>query len=258
MEKISDRLNYALHLRNMKPIELSEKTGIDKGSISSYLSGRYLPKSKRIYKMAKALSVDPVWLLGYDVPIEQQLTTININDKIVLWDDLFGYKENDEINFKTFCESVSFYYSLLVHTLGTIEEILPTLYKLINNSNINNQDIELSKNTLTTIHEIYALVIKKETLISNNKDELTLGIIKFFKLLKENEILLHEAFDIGKISKDDYEKELESLNEKFSENSDYVEGSNTKYKINIPNDEKSIFKNNRVPSIKNSENIKKN
>lgn len=70
MEKISKRLNQALKVRNMKPIELSEKAKISKGAISSYLSGKYLPKSKYVYKMAKVLNVNPVWLLGYDVPME--------------------------------------------------------------------------------------------------------------------------------------------------------------------------------------------
>lgn len=70
METISSRLKEALAIRNMKPIELSNKSGIDKGSISLYLNGKYTPKSKKIYKMAEVLNVNPSWLLGYDVPME--------------------------------------------------------------------------------------------------------------------------------------------------------------------------------------------
>ena len=68
--EIRKRLSDALSLRNMKAVELSEKTGISKGSISQYMSGYVEPKSDRIYLMAKALSVNPVWLMGFDVPME--------------------------------------------------------------------------------------------------------------------------------------------------------------------------------------------
>lgn len=71
MEEVCKRLKAVVDLRQIKPIKLAEITGIDKGSISSYLSGRYVPKSKNIYKLAKALNVSPAWLLGYDVPMEE-------------------------------------------------------------------------------------------------------------------------------------------------------------------------------------------
>ena len=81
METISSRLKEALIIRNMKPIELSNKSGIDKGSISLYLNGKYTPKSKKIYKMAEVLNVNPSWLLGYDVPMEiLEKKNIEIND----------------------------------------------------------------------------------------------------------------------------------------------------------------------------------
>ena len=41
VDTFSNRLNTAMRIRNIKPIELSEKTGIDKSKISSYMSGRY-------------------------------------------------------------------------------------------------------------------------------------------------------------------------------------------------------------------------
>jgi transcriptional regulator with XRE-family HTH domain len=52
-----------------KQADLVRETGLDRGSISSYLSGKYEPKQKAIYKMAKALDVSESWLLGYDVPM---------------------------------------------------------------------------------------------------------------------------------------------------------------------------------------------
>lgn len=70
-----ERLRQALSNANMKQAELSNKTGLDKGSISCYLSGKYEPKSDAINKMAIALDVNEMWLWGYDVPMEREKNT---------------------------------------------------------------------------------------------------------------------------------------------------------------------------------------
>jgi immunity repressor protein (phage-related protein) len=49
---------------NMKAIELHERTGISKASISEYLSGNYEPKQRNIFKIAQALNVSPSYLMG--------------------------------------------------------------------------------------------------------------------------------------------------------------------------------------------------
>lgn len=64
-----DRLKEAMEIREIKQAELVEKTGIDKGQMSSYLSGKYKPKQRNINLIAQALSVDEAWLMGYDVPM---------------------------------------------------------------------------------------------------------------------------------------------------------------------------------------------
>ena len=56
----------------MKQSELCEKTKIPKSAISQYLSGAFEPKQDRLHIIANALDVDPVWLMGYDVPMERQ------------------------------------------------------------------------------------------------------------------------------------------------------------------------------------------
>lgn len=67
----SERIKEALKLRDMRQTDLAKATNIDKGSISSYISGRYEPKNEAIHKMASALSVSEMWLWGYDVPIDR-------------------------------------------------------------------------------------------------------------------------------------------------------------------------------------------
>ena len=73
-ETFKDRLNKAMALRNMKAIDLSEKTGISKARISQYVNGVYTPKSKSTYIIAQALNVNEIWLMGIDVPMEPQKT----------------------------------------------------------------------------------------------------------------------------------------------------------------------------------------
>lgn len=66
---IAQRLKEALAHAGKRQADLVRETGLDRGSISSYLSGKYEPKQKAIYKMAQALNVSESWLLGYDVPM---------------------------------------------------------------------------------------------------------------------------------------------------------------------------------------------
>jgi transcriptional regulator with XRE-family HTH domain len=70
-----ERLKVALGKAKMKQSELCRLTGLDKGAVSSYLSGKYEPKSDAINKMAIALDVDEMWLWGYDVPMEREKNT---------------------------------------------------------------------------------------------------------------------------------------------------------------------------------------
>lgn len=63
------RLQLAMDLNNIKAVELAKKTGITKSKISSYLSGRFRAKQDGIFTLATALNVNPVWLMGLDVPM---------------------------------------------------------------------------------------------------------------------------------------------------------------------------------------------
>ena len=74
MNTIAQRMKEALIIKGMKQIDLVEKTGIGKSSISTYLSGEYEPKQKNLYKIAKALEVDVSWLMGNDVPMEPSVS----------------------------------------------------------------------------------------------------------------------------------------------------------------------------------------
>lgn len=72
-ESIARRLRKAMDAAGKKQADLVRETGLDRGSISSYLSGKYEPKQKALYKLAVALDVSEAWLLGYDIPKERPL-----------------------------------------------------------------------------------------------------------------------------------------------------------------------------------------
>lgn len=93
VEACSERLKKALSIREMKQAELCNRTNTPKSSLSLYLSGAYEPKQDRLYEIAKVLDVDPVWLMGYDVPMEKKTpptVKVNLTEAERLMLDLFN------------------------------------------------------------------------------------------------------------------------------------------------------------------------
>ena len=70
IESCAKRIRKALSVRNMTQSELCRRTKIATSAMSEYIKGLYDPKQDKIYIMAQALNVDPVWLMGFDVPME--------------------------------------------------------------------------------------------------------------------------------------------------------------------------------------------
>lgn len=73
MENVNKRLKEALEMRGWTASELAKRSGINKGTISHYLKGEFVPKQSRIGALASALGVSPAWLLGYDVNMKGEL-----------------------------------------------------------------------------------------------------------------------------------------------------------------------------------------
>lgn len=59
----ANRLRDAMEKAGITASELSRLSGVGKSDISYYLSGRYAPKQDKCYMLAKALNVDPGWLM---------------------------------------------------------------------------------------------------------------------------------------------------------------------------------------------------
>lgn len=87
MDTTSNRLKQVMEELDINQSELVRRTGINKGALSSYISGRYIPKQRAIYALASALDVSEPWLMGYDVPknrVEDSNTSLSPNEKNLL------------------------------------------------------------------------------------------------------------------------------------------------------------------------------
>ena len=69
----------ALSDLNMKPQELADRSGVSKASISQYVNGSHAPSNISSGKMGKILSVNPLWLMGFDVPREENVSDIPVS-----------------------------------------------------------------------------------------------------------------------------------------------------------------------------------
>ena len=62
------RLQKALADRQISAAELSRLSGVGKSDISNYINGVYIAKQEKCYLLAKALNVDPNWLMTGEEP----------------------------------------------------------------------------------------------------------------------------------------------------------------------------------------------
>lgn len=118
---LKERLRLALLEADMKPIELSDKTGIPKSMISYYLNGKTKPKADRIYTISKVLGVSEAWLLGYDVPKNRTEEQKKNDDLVVL---IAKMRKDPE-----FFEVVSMLASLPAAEYESIKSLLTALGK---------------------------------------------------------------------------------------------------------------------------------
>lgn len=86
VKEFGQRILEALEVRNMKATDLASSTGLSRGAISSYISGRWIAKQNNVYLIAKALNVNEAWLMGFAVPMNRvdldisELNNIEVNN----------------------------------------------------------------------------------------------------------------------------------------------------------------------------------
>ena len=75
MNEFQYRLQKSLANSGMTAAELSEKTGISEANISNYINGKYVAKQDKCFLLAKALDVDPGWLMTGAEPTTKDILT---------------------------------------------------------------------------------------------------------------------------------------------------------------------------------------
>ena len=65
MNKLPERLSYALKERNKSQKDISMILECDKSSITNYIKGKYIPKPDAVKRIADYLNVNMMWLYGF-------------------------------------------------------------------------------------------------------------------------------------------------------------------------------------------------
>lgn len=77
MSDFGNRLKEAMEKEKITASELSKISGIGKNLISYYINGKCVGKQDKVYLLAKALHVDPGWLITGVQPRKQQETDMS-------------------------------------------------------------------------------------------------------------------------------------------------------------------------------------
>lgn len=78
MIPFKDRLKDALDIRGITAADLSRMSGIDEGTLSNYKKGKYIPKQRKLEAIAVALNVSIPWLMGADVPMNEEHSGLHL------------------------------------------------------------------------------------------------------------------------------------------------------------------------------------
>lgn len=89
-----DRLKETMRLRGKTQADLVRDTGLNRGTISRYLSGEVEPRQDAAYKLSNALNVSVTWLWGYDVPMEKTEAQKKVS---IIADIVEELKKDDEL-----------------------------------------------------------------------------------------------------------------------------------------------------------------
>lgn len=90
------RLQFALSNANITQQELAEKSGVSKASISQYVNGSHAPSNISSGKMGKVLSVEPMWLMGFDVEMRKEISSESAKNDMAFLEKFSLLNERDK------------------------------------------------------------------------------------------------------------------------------------------------------------------
>ena len=139
-ESFSKRMKEAMDIRNLKQVELVEKTKLNKSAISQYVSGKYEPKQVAIYELSHALDVNEAWLMGYDCPMQRcdfdsKINSKKLSEEVILIESIQKIYGNNAVKLlKSFSE---------LNTIGK-EKAIENIDDLLQISKYTTQEKKLS------------------------------------------------------------------------------------------------------------------
>lgn len=119
IDTTANRIKIAMKKAGKRQVDLVKEIGIDRGSMSHYVNGRYEPKQDVVFELAKALDVSEMWLWGYDCQMERTVEQKN-NDAMA---DIIVRMRTDE----DFFEAVNIMYILDDKKFLSIKQMLTLL-----------------------------------------------------------------------------------------------------------------------------------
>ena len=113
MNEFQCRLQKALSAKGITASELSRLSGVGKSDISNYINGKYEAKQDKVFMLARALDVDPGWLMTGDEPIENKFP-----DVIELPDALLVSKNENAIVYVAYSNAEEWQKTAVKRILG--------------------------------------------------------------------------------------------------------------------------------------------
>lgn len=101
METFQRRFIQAKDNSGLRWIDIAEKSGLDKASISQYKNGVHVPEPDALYRLAVTLGVSMEWLTGADATVDDskilnryhQLNDLGKQEFMRFLDDLLSNKQ---------------------------------------------------------------------------------------------------------------------------------------------------------------------
>lgn len=182
-DSFANRFQLALDNLHLKQVDICEKTGLSSSLINKYITGKAIPRQKKVYLLARALNVNPAWLMGFDVssaPVPEHLTKkdmedIKNNSKSMSLDE----KEETMLNYMNENNIESLFaiplYNKIDQTIDNseknIEGYIPVSPLIYNMENPNNYFyLKISDESMNQKYQLgdYVLMKKNNTIINDS------------------------------------------------------------------------------------------
>ena len=80
----NDRIRYLMDYFGLNQTEFSLRANIQKSTLSNYLTGCRIPRQDQIDAISMAFNVNPAWLMGYDVPMFNEIHEKDYSDEEIM------------------------------------------------------------------------------------------------------------------------------------------------------------------------------